>query len=60
MNQRIEPNDDRIQWTGAISLETTEGWVRPWRIEYREKDLYHRDLVEKAAFASWSDDRIRH
>ena len=49
MNQRIEPNDDRIQWTGAISLETTEGWVRPWRIEYREKDLYHRDLVEKAA-----------
>ena len=37
MNQRIEPNDDRIQWTGAISLETTEGWVRPWRIESREK-----------------------
>ena len=47
MNQRIEPNDDRIQWTGEISLETTEDWVRPWRIEYREKDLYHRDLVDK-------------
>jgi len=49
IGRRIEPNDDRIQWTGVISLETTENWVMPWRIQHEEKDLYHRDLVERAA-----------
>ena len=49
MGLRIEPNDDRIRWTGTISLETTETWVIPWRIQHEEKSLYHKDLVQRAA-----------
>jgi len=36
----ISAADKNIIWSGAISLEYSDGYVKPWRIPFTEKDLY--------------------
>jgi hypothetical protein len=40
MRELIHCNDRRLQWHGAISVERTDAWAAPWRIPYRERELY--------------------
>lgn len=44
----IPPNDSRLRWCGAVSLEITDEWVKPWRVPHAERFLYHETLVERA------------
>jgi len=51
----ISATDPCLDWVGAISLETTADWTKPWRIPYRDRDLYSSgddDLDDRAAMAS--------
>lgn len=45
----LRPDDPRLSWPGAISLETTAEWVSPWRIPHADRALFHEALVERAA-----------
>ena len=36
----IPADDPRLIWSGAISCERGDGWVKPWRIPYQDQDLY--------------------
>ena len=49
MSQRILPSDSRIKWLGVISLDSNDEYVMPWRIPYKEIDLYNIDLMGRAA-----------
>lgn len=40
MALELRPDDPRLTWQGAISLERSEEWVMPWRIPYEEKELF--------------------
>ena len=37
---------------GAVSLESGEGWIRPWRLPFRELPLFAATLVERAECTS--------
>ena len=41
----LAPDDDRLAWPGAVSLERTDQWVKPWRIPHRQCDLFFPDGV---------------
>ncbi len=43
----ISASDPRLSWQGAVSLERTDEWVRPWRIELDHKGLFHNALIER-------------
>ncbi len=30
MTQHIRPDDPRLTWQGALSLQRGAGWVQPW------------------------------
>ena len=49
MPQHIAASDLRLTWPGAISTEMTDDRVMPWRIPYVERNLFAKELVEKAA-----------
>ena len=49
--QSVSPDDPRLIWSGAISLEQRDGWVKPWRVPYRDLDLYSPGEVALAARA---------
>ena len=49
MSQQIFPNDSRIKWLGAISLDSNDEYVMPWRIPHAEIDLYNIELMGRAA-----------
>ena len=36
----IPANDPRLTWSGIYSLEKGDGWVKPWRVPFRDLDLY--------------------
>jgi len=36
----VPPDDPRLAWPGAVSLEVTRSWVAPWRIRHEERDLF--------------------
>ena len=36
----IVASDPRLSWSGTISCEMGDGWVKPWRIPYQERDLF--------------------
>ena len=40
MPAAIAPDDHRLRWYGAISLERGEGWLKPWRLPFEERVLY--------------------
>ena len=53
MPLRIRPDDTRISWQGAISIQHTDQWSMPWRIPYADLGLYPPDaLRERASMAA--------
>ncbi|MBL7199415.1 MAG: GDSL family lipase [Anaerolineae bacterium] len=40
MTQLLRPDDPRLTWQGAVSLERTDGWVAPWRIPCEDRVLF--------------------
>ncbi len=45
MSLILKADDERLTWQGAISLERTDKWVKPWRIPYKQFDLFPPDGV---------------
>jgi hypothetical protein len=46
----LRPDDDRLTWQGAISLERSDEWVMPWRLPYEHLALFPPEaLAERAA-----------
>lgn len=46
----LQPDDDRLTWQGAISLERSDGWVMPWRLPHEHLALFPPEaLAERAA-----------
>ncbi len=44
------PHDDRrLSWPGAISMERTPAYSRPWRIPFADRALFSPALVQMAA-----------
>jgi len=56
--QRIVPTDERLLWSGAISVEQGEGWVMPWRLPHQDLDLFPPEALQNAA-ATPSGVRLR-
>lgn len=53
MATTVAPNDSRLCWNGAVSLEVTQEWVQPWRIPYAQKELFPpAGLIERAAMSA--------
>ena len=49
----LEPDDPRLTWQGAVSLQRSDGWVMPWRIPFEERGLFPPlALQERAAKAA--------
>jgi lysophospholipase L1-like esterase len=48
MSQRIAPDDPRLSWPGAVSLETNDDGVRPWRMPYDKIGLIAPGLADRA------------
>lgn len=39
-----------VAWEGAVSLEQGDGWIKPWRIPHKQRQLFPPvDLVERAS-----------
>ena len=50
MSVQLRPDDARLAWEGAISLQHADGWVMPWRIPYEDRALFPPlALQERAA-----------
>ena len=49
MPTTIKPNDSRLTWLGAVSIEYTDDYAMPWRIPHTQKHLFHEGLVQRAA-----------
>ena len=46
----VRPDDSRLAWPGAISLERTSEWVAPWRLPFESLQLYpFEELQQRAA-----------
>ena len=45
----IRPDDARLTWDGAISVEHTAAWSRAWRVPFAEQALYPEVLVDRSA-----------
>ena len=43
MAEVLRPDDPRLTWQGAVSLECTDGWVMPWRIPQADRALFPPD-----------------
>ncbi|NOZ21862.1 MAG: GDSL family lipase [Planctomycetes bacterium] len=47
--QIVSAQDERLSWNGAVSLEKTDEWVRPWRLPHEDKNLFPPEaLIERA------------
>jgi lysophospholipase L1-like esterase len=49
MTQRIRPDDPRLTWQGAISLQSGDDWVAPWRLPYQERALFPPERLRERA-----------
>ncbi len=49
MPNLIPPDDPRLTWEGAVSVQATNGFVMPWRLPFEEGRLFPEALVERAA-----------
>jgi len=45
----LQPEDPRLSWQGAVSLQHGSQFVRAWRIPYADRDLFPQALLERAA-----------
>jgi len=48
----VAPDDPRLTWQGAVSLQRADEWVMPWRIPHRDRVLFPEPLLERAAMPS--------
>ena len=46
--RQISPADDRLRWPGAISLQSDQTGVRPWRLPHDQLGLFDEGLVSRA------------
>lgn len=46
---KIQPNDSRLDWPGAVSFEYTESYLRPWRIPFSERGLFPPEMMRAAS-----------
>ena len=46
MSFLLSPDDPRLTWQGAISLQHIDGWVMPWRIPYEDRNLFPPDALQ--------------
>lgn len=52
-DRSIRPADDALSWPGAIEVEHTLEWSRPWRLPRNEIRLFHAEgLIERAVMAT--------
>ena len=49
MSFLLSPDDLRLTWQGAISLQHTDGWVMPWRIPYEDRNLFPPEALQQRA-----------
>lgn len=49
MSTQLQPDDPRLSWEGAISLQRSTEWVQPWRLPFDDRTLFHEALVGRAA-----------
>jgi hypothetical protein len=49
MPNLIRPDDLRLTWQGAISLEVTDSGVVPWRLPFEELGLYPPEALQERA-----------
>ena len=52
MPHHITPDDPRLQWAGAVSVEAGDGWAMPWRLPHQDRVLYDPELLIRAAHPS--------
>jgi len=52
MPQLLRPDDVRLNWQGAVSLEHADQWVMPWRIPHEDRPLFAEGLVNHAAMSA--------
>ena len=45
----IPIHDNRITIAGAVSLEVTEAYTRPWRLQYKDRELYCPEMLRERA-----------
>jgi lysophospholipase L1-like esterase len=50
--QVIAPDDARLDWRGAVSLQQESGWLQPWRLPAAELGLHPAVLVDRASRAA--------
>lgn len=46
--ERIMAESLDWMWSGAVSLEHGDGWVKPWRLDFGRRDFFHSDLRTRA------------
>jgi lysophospholipase L1-like esterase len=45
-SMKIDLQDSRLAWEGAISLERGDGYIKPWRIPFEQRLLFGRTSVD--------------
>ena len=46
MSLVLSPDDNCLTWQGAVSLERTGNYLKPWRIPYQQYDLFPPDGID--------------
>jgi len=49
MSQVLSPDDARLAWQGAVSVEKTDQWVKPWRLQFDELELFSPEALRMRA-----------
>lgn len=44
----IAADNENLIWSGAVSLEHGNGWVKPWRLPFDQLDFFHEASFEMA------------
>jgi lysophospholipase L1-like esterase len=56
----LSPDDPRLSWPGAVSLQRERDWVQPWRLPYQRRGLFPPEaLRERAAMPAGVRIRLR-
>lgn len=53
LSELIRPDDSRLRWEGAISVQHTSAWSQPWRLPHEQIELFPPEMLqERAAMAA--------
>jgi hypothetical protein len=47
--ETIKPGDERLIWSGAVSLQHESGWVMPWRLPHKDLALFPPQPLQDCA-----------